>query len=165
MSFLEAAVLVNGLFQKVKKVSGKMQQLDFGRFGMYEGGTKNGNPHGKGKCTYTYGKETISIFGTWEWVKKKRMKCDGVKVIYTGMLCDGKICGLGECKIPKAGTFLGITYDGAFQTGTMQWENGDSYFGTWAGKDGCDWMHGEGTYCYADGTVKTGQWEYGQFVE
>lgn len=165
ITLLEAGVLLKSFLDGRKKLSGKMSQLDFQIFGTYEGGVKNGKPHGDGKYTYTYGNETKSIFGTWEWVKRKKMKCDGIKIIYTGMLCNGHICGLGDCKIPKTGNYLGVTHDGKFQIGTMQWDNGDSYAGLWADKDGFDWMHGSGAYCYADGTVKSGQWEYGKFIE
>ena len=47
----------------------------------------------------------------------------------------------------------------------MQWKNGDVYAGFWAPKDGYDYMHGEGIYCYADGTVKKGKWVYGKLIE
>lgn len=165
VSIIEAGVLLSGFLGKLKKLPNKTEQLDFGIFGSYEGETKNGNPHGKGKCTYKYGTETKTIVGTWEWVKKKKMKCDGVKLIYTGMLCGGKICGLGESEILKTGTYLGITEDGNFQIGTMRWTNGDVYAGFWAQKDGYDYMHGDGVYRYADGTVKSGRWVYGQLIE
>ena len=163
LAIFEAGVLLSGFLKKPNMFSSRTEQIDFGKFGIYEGGTKNGNPHGKGKWTYTYGKETKTVCGTWEWVKKKKMKCDGVKLIYTGMLCDGKIYGLGRCEIPKTGIYHGTTNDGKFQVGTMEWENGNTYAGMWAPKDGFDWMHGEGIYCSTDGTVKSGQWEYGNY--
>ena len=165
VAIIEAGVLLSGYFKKAKKFSSKTETLDFGKFGVYEGGTKNGNPHGKGKWTYRYGNETRTFVGAWEWVKKKKMKVDKEKYIYTGMLCDGKSCGLCQCEFPKTGTYCGITEDGNFRIGTMEWVNGDTYFGEWASKDGTAWMHGEGAYCYADGTVKAGRWEYGTFVE
>ena len=165
VAILEAGVLLNSYFKKIKTLSKKTETLDFGKFGVYEGGTKNGNPHGKGKWTYTCENETRTIVGTWEWVKKKKMKVGRNKITYTGMLCDGKSCGLCECEISKVGTYLGITNQGDFRMGTMEWDNGDAYSGMWAPKDGTVWMHGEGAYCFADGTVKAGIWEYGNFVE
>lgn len=165
VSIIEAGVLLSSFLGKLKKAPSKTEQLDFDIFGAYEGETKNGNPHGKGTYTYQYGNETKSIVGTWEWVNKKKMKCGGVKLIYTGMLCNGKICGLGESEILKTGTYLGITENGNLLKGSMQWKNGDVYAGFWTSKDGYDYMHGEGIYCYADGTVKKGKWVYGKLIE
>lgn len=165
VSIIEAGLILAGFLGKLKKMPNKTEQIDLGIWGSYEGQTKNGNPHGKGKYTYKYGNETKSIVGTWEWVKKKKMKCDGVKLIYTGMLCNGKIYGFGESEILKTGTYRGITEDGKFQLGAIRWTNGDIYAGFWAQKDGYDYMHGDGVYHYADGTTKEGQWAYGQFIE
>lgn len=165
IALIEAGVLLVNFVGKIKKRSEKNEQIEMGQFGLYEGNTKNGNPHGKGTFTYAYGSETKTISGKWEWVQRKKIKCDGIKVIYTGMLCNGKICALGECVIPKTGKYLGVTYNGEFQIGTMEWQNGDSYAGQWASKDGYDWMHGEGVFCCADGSIKSGQWVYGNFID
>ena len=165
ISVIEAGIILSGFLGKFKKLPNKTEQIDFGILGSYEGETKNGNPHGKGKCTYPYDNETKTIVGTWEWVKKKKMKCDGVKLIYTGMLCNGKIAGFGESEILKTGVYHGITEDGKLKIGALRWTNGDVYAGFWAYKDGYDYMHGYGVYRYKDGTVKSGQWVYGQLVE
>ncbi len=164
VAIVEAGILLSEYLKKVKKLSSKIETLDFGRYGVYEGGTKNGNPHGKGKWTYRCGNETKTFVGTWEWVKKKKMKVGKEKYTYTGMLCNGKSCGLCQCEFQKIGTYCGITEDGDFRIGTMEWVNGDTYFGEWASKDDTAWMHGEGALCYADGRVQVGRWEYGTFV-
>lgn len=165
-ALFEAGVFLNNIIGKVKSLPDKTERIELNQFGaFYEGGTRNGNPHGNGRCTYRYGSETKTICGSWEWVKNKKLKSGGTKIIYTGMLCGGKINGLGQIEIPKAGVYIGITNDEKFQIGTMQWKNGDSYAGLWEHQNGYECMHGEGTYRFADGTVQHGQWEYGNFIE
>jgi hypothetical protein len=49
----------------------------------------------------------------------------------------------------------------------LRWENGDEYDGDIIvfeeGDDMIPKFHGKGKMTYADGTVKEGNWEYGEF--
>lgn len=159
------AALAAVTFVGKQQTPDKTECVKYDPFGFYEGGTRNGKPQGSGKFTYQYGSETKSILGFWEWVSEKKMMITDTEAVYTGMLCDGRPSGYGQIKFPGMGFFEGVTNAEQFQIGIFAFENRDRYSGMWEHKDGIEYQHGEGTYRYADGTEKSGRWEYGKLVE
>ena len=101
----------------------------------YVGEWRDGKRHGKGTLTFASG------------------------TIYVGEWRDGNFHGEGTW------TGYGVKYVGEFVDGnhhgkgTVTWANGDEYVGEWRDHK----QHGEGTETYADGTVKAGVWQNGEY--
>jgi len=132
---------------------------------VYEGEVKNGYPHGQGTYIYRYGKELRSFNGKWKWTEEKP-KFLGTKVIYTGMVCNGRYKGFAKIVIPELGTYIGTVKDLDFEVGDFRWEDGSLYSGTWKKKsNGGYCQHGFGKYVDAQGKEIIGEWNEGNLIE
>ncbi len=123
----------------------------------YEGGWKDGKPHGEGTMTYANGAKyeggwkdnTLHGQGTMTYVNGDK---------YEGAWKDGQKNGQGQGTMTYAN---GDKYEGGFKDGqrngqgTMTYPGGDKYEGAW--KDGQ--KNGQGTMTFTNGDKYEGAWK------
>ena len=136
----------------------EFKRIEYDGGDVYEGETRNGKRHGKGKYTWSDGS-----FYDGEW-KDGNENGHGIKKyinvgVYDGEWKDGDENGHGIMKYIN-----GDVYDGEWKGGnenghgTMTYANGDRYDGEW--KDGYENDHGMLTF--ANGNSYDGDWVNGE---
>ena len=155
---------------------------------VYVGEVRNGMPEGKGEMNYTQGGKYVGIWskgkrhgqgkmtwvtGNWyegEWrddqmsgmgVIKNFAYEDGMKIDYKGDFLNGKFHGNGIAYVYKPNGNEAYRYEGRFiegrmndDKGTINFANGDKYVGGIRN----DQLNGRGTFFWANGKRRTGNW-------
>jgi hypothetical protein len=115
----------------------KFKVISYQSSDKYEGETKDGKRHGKGKYTWVDGN------------------------VYEGDFLDGKRTGKGKYTWTDGGVYVGDFVNGDFNgKGKKTYSNGNIYEGDW--KDGK--RHGNGKMIYSKGDIYDGKWVGGDRI-
>jgi len=144
---------------------------------VYEGGSKNGKKHGKGRITYRDGRVFEGEFENGKAVGTGKINYSTGKLCYEGGISDTSFEGQGTLQIEIPTTINGawdykdfrnlgkawLRYEGEFRgghkhgTGTLYLSNGEKYTGEF--RD--DEIHGKGVFTLRDGRGIHGEWRHG----
>lgn len=185
----------NKPFPNSTTASSNAKRLTYPSGDVYVGAVRNDKPEGQGEMTYKSGGKYVGTWsggkrqgkgkmvwsdGQWyegDWqddqahgqgVMKNFSYVSGLKLDYKGGMANGKFHGSGVAYIYKANGSEAYRYEGQYvdgfmndSSGTISFANGDKYVGGVKN----DLLDGRGTFYWASGKTRTGNWRYDKPVD